>query len=247
MKWLLSFFLFLLYHQADAQKLTGIVKDFNTQLPIENVQIYSVKQTTYTDRGGKFIVEKLTKGDHLSLRLMGYQTVEFVFGGAVADTTIFLQPIIVSLDEVKVQGKRNYKLDSLNLRKEYAKVFNATPTKLTDIFIKRNPNYKNPFPGMNPNSTSSLVSVNVLQIVDLILQKKYPMNKLKSSLLKEEENRYADHVFSKATIGEITGLKGNELIIFTNRYRPDAAKLKKMNSYEIILYIKQCYAEFIKP
>lgn len=103
MKWLLSFFLFLLFHQADAQKLTGIVKDFNTRLPIVHVKVYSVKQATSTGYGGKFTIEKLTKGDHLSFRLKGYQTVEFVFGGTT-DTIIFLQSISAGS---KVQAKRN--------------------------------------------------------------------------------------------------------------------------------------------
>lgn len=247
MKWLSAFFLFLLFHQAVAQKLTGIVKDFNSHLPIENVQVYTIKQTTRTDHDGKFTIEKLTKGDNLSLRLMGYKTVEFVFGEAVADTIIFLQSISISLNEVKVETKRNYKLDSINLRSEYAKVFNAAAPKLTDIFIKRNPNYKNPFPGLNPNSTSSLVSVNVLQVLNLLLKKKDPVNKLKSMLLKEEENRYVDYIFSKAVISKITGLKGDSLTIFTNKYRPEAARLKQMNNYEITIYIKRCYAEFLKP
>ena len=46
---------------------------------------------------------------------------------------------------------------------------------------------------------------------------------------------------------EITHLKGDSLQTFMDKYRPSVADAKTMTDYEVMLYIKKCYGEFIKP
>ena len=233
-------FSFILLNTANAQNLTGVVKDATTHLPIGNVQVYSLKSSTSTDENGRFKIENLMKGSNLSFRIMGYETVELVFGGSVTDTIIYLNVNPIYLKEIKVQTNRNYKRDSINLRRDYAKVFNSKQTKIGDLFIKKSAGERSINSHLNPNSTSSLVSVNLLKVASLLSRKRDPLQKFKSTLLRDEEDRYIDHIFSKEKVGQLTELKGDSLTIFINKYRPNAQTLKKMTPYELTMYIKEC-------
>lgn len=240
-------FLLLLFDicRANAQKLSGLIKDAATQLPIVNVQIYTSRAATQSDQNGRFTLNGLEKGTLISCRLIGYETIEFSFG-IESDTVLILKPIATNLKEITVVTKRNYKLDSINLRKEYAAIFNAKKVKIGDVFTRKDPNYKSTFPGMNPNSTSSLVGVDLLKVVALLGNNRSRETKLKSTLLQAENDTYIDRVFTKEIIIEITGLQGDSLVNFMNLYRPSIATLKKMTSYELNLYIKKCYTSVQK-
>jgi len=244
---ILAFLLFS--NQLFAQNVNGYVLDGATKLPIQNVQVITENSTVFTNAVGRFSLGNLKNDAKISFRSMGYETYELTINNETAKDTlrINLKSAPISLKEVTIRAARNYKLDSLNLRKEYAAVFNYKAPSLSDIFIQKSPSYKSPFANTNPNSTASIVSVNILQIFSLLGKNKTPTSKLKQTLLKDEEQNYVDHVFSKDKIESITHLKGDSLQNFMQRYRPTVQEAKRQNEYEIILYIKKSYAEFIKP
>jgi hypothetical protein len=231
-----------------AQNVNGYVIDSVTRLPIANAQVNTKSSTVLTNEAGKFNIGNVSIGDRVSFRLMGYETYELVVKKEMlnAAINIELQSKSINLREVKINTSRNYKKDSLNLRKEYASAFNYQDPKFTDAFIKVDPNYKSPHTNINPNSTASILKLNVLQIVGLIVKNKTPISKLRQTLLKEEEENYIDHIFSKSKIEASTFLKGDSLQNFIHRYRPTYVEAKKMNEYQAILYIKKSYTEFIK-
>ena len=65
--------------------------------------------------------------------------------------------------------------------------------------------------------------------------------------LKEEENNYVNHRFDAEKISVITKLEGDSLQTFIRKYRPTAAEIRKMNDYQILMYVKRSYSLFIKP
>lgn len=100
---------------------------------------------------------------------------------------------------------------------------------------------------MATNSTASIVSVNLLSLVSLLSKKSNdPTSKLQQTLLKDEETAYVDRMFSKQKITTLTSLKGDSLLDFMDDYRPTIKQAKEMTDYEMMLYIKKSYAEFIK-
>jgi hypothetical protein len=74
-----------------------------------------------------------------------------------------------------------------------------------------------------------------------------PQSKLQQKLIKEEEEQYLDNTFSKRKVQNLTGLKGDSLQAFMQLYRPNTDAAKYMSDYDIILYIKKNYHEYIEP
>lgn len=231
-----------------AQKINGSIRDWHTHQPIANVQVSSNQTTAMSNNEGRFTLEKIKAGDKISLRLMGYETQEITIQNSMLKGTMIfeMKTTIVELNAITVMAKRNYKLDSLALRKEFAKEFNDKGTGIKDMFVTINPEYKPPLALRKPNSTSAIASINVLQLFSLLGKNKAPNSKLKETLLRDEEANYVAHVFSKSKIESVTQLKGDSLQNFIRRYRPSAAEAKKMTEYELLMYIKQCYQTFIK-
>ena len=115
-----------------------------------------------------------------------------------------------------------------------------------DIFISKTPNSNSPNNySIAPNNTTSIISINLLSAIGLINKSKAPLSKLQKVLIRDEEDSYIDHLFSKRKVASITTLKDDSLSEFMNRYRPSAKDLRKMKEYDLIRYIKNNYQQFI--
>ncbi len=243
----LIFFLILCWPiSLFAQDLKGVVKDVMSRLPIANAQIITSKTTILTNNEGKFALKDVKLGARMAVRIMGYETIELTINKLSDTLHIYLRQNAIALKEIEINTKRNFKFDSLAIRKEYANAFVYKGPGFSDMFITRDPAYNSPFGFSNPKSTASLVSLNVLQVFNLLGKKKNQTTRLKETLLHDEELNYVDHVFSKDKVKLITGLDGDQLIKFMNLYRPSVLSLKKMTGYELTIYIKKSYEEFIK-
>ncbi len=232
-----------------AQNISGYVKDNSSHLPIANVQVIAVNETIVTGANGKFNLIKSKVGDRISFRIMGYETHEITLPNQSSKDTlqVYLKATAIELKQITIRTNRNYKLDSLTLRKEFSNVFNYKGPTVKDMFVAIDPNYKPPLALVKPASTASIVTINVLQVFSLFGKKKAQTTKLKQTLLKDEEANYVDQIFSKTKIQSITSLKGDSLQTFIQRYRPSITEARKMNDYLMELYIKKNYIEFIKP
>jgi len=240
-------FAFLLcYHQLSAQNLKGFVKDASTRLPIQNAQIITAKTTIWSDKAGEFNLVNVGVGEKIVVRVFGYEILESIVSSKMLSESahFYLQQSTFALKEVEIQTKRNYKTDSLRLRKEYAAVFAYKTPDFTDMFVKVDPNYRSPFANVNPNSTASILKFNALSAFSLFGKKNKSKSKFKSILEKGEEANYVNHLFSKEKVQEFTPLKGEDLEKFMNKYRPSILELKKMTGYELVQYIKKSYAAY---
>ena len=248
MKQLLILFLLLYTINSVAQVASGTVTDSASRLPISNVQVISKKATVLTNEFGKFSLENIAIGDKISFRMMGYESQEITVKKELLNANISIKLVAKSIDlrEVNIKTNRNYKKDSLALRKEYAAVFAYKAPDFTDMFVKVDPSYRSPHANINPNSTASILKFNALSAFSFFNKKKNLTSKLKQTLLKDEELNFVDSRFSKAKVESLTSLKGDSLITFMQHYRPSYLAIKQMNDYQIILHIKKSYAEFIK-
>lgn len=244
MKPYLLFLIVLIANQSFAQTVDGTVLDAYSKAPIPNAQIITPTSLSLTNNVGKFKLTNIKAGDKFAVRIMGYETREFIINSNTDSFHILLKQSILQLNEVMVKTKRNYRSDSLRLRKEYAAVFAYKPPNFTDMFIKVDPSYRSPSANINPSSTASIIKFDVLSALSLIGKKKNTTSKLKATLLKTEETNYVDHLFSKDKIVDITKLQGDSLITFMNRYRPSSVRLRKMTEYQLLQYIKLSGLEF---
>lgn len=232
-----------------AQRITGIVVDKNTMLPIAHATVSISSQTTFTSATGQFTLTAIHNGDQVKVSCIGYKPYNSAFYALGQDTIrIYLEQSAISLKNVTIKAKRNANADSLRLRKEFASVFNYKGTSFKDAFITRNPYAYVPNDYItSTNNTTTLISVNLLSVIDLLNKNKVPVSKLQKTLIREEQYNYVDQVFSKQKVTEITKLKGDSLQTFMEKYRLSIADARSMTDYEVMIYIKKCYAEFIKP
>ena len=151
----------------------------------------------------------------------------------------------ILLNEVNIKAFRNYKLDSINLRKDFAKTFAHKGPSMLSVFSDRNATMKRDYSPFQ-QSTNTLLGVDVLRALSFIGKNKNSTTKLKKMLLNDEEDNFVKTKFSREKVSSMTRLEGDSLLMFMNRYRPSAYTVKEMTDYEILLYIKKSYALFKK-
>jgi hypothetical protein len=234
---------------SSAQDLKGTIKDKRSGDILIGVSIKVASHSTYSDGYGKFTLSGIKLGDTITFSSIGYSEEKYIVGNSNLDNlVIYMEQTSILLDEVKINPLRNYKADSLKFREEFAKTFNYSKPKFKDIFITKNYSSNVPgHPNQASNSTASLISVDVLSVISMLGKKRNPQSKLQQKLIKEEEDRYLDNTFSKRMVQNLTGLKGDSLQTFMQLYRPGIDTAKYMSDYDIILYIKKSYQEYIEP
>lgn len=164
------------------------------------------------------------------------------------DTLSIINTKSILLNEVVIVAPNSYKQDSLQLRRDFASVFNYKKPTLKDLFTPKAFFDKNPKPYYKAaNTTADLVSLNLLSVLNFFGQKKNPNSKLQAILINEEQGKYIANTFSANKIVETTGLAGDSLQLFIDRYRPGFEALHDMSEYEIHTYIKKCYVEYTNP
>ncbi len=218
---------------AQNLKLNGTVYDHFNKQPLDAVTVQtSSGSNTITDSTGKFRIN-ITKNDSVWFSYLSKKTVKYPID-TIADLSNFEIALYVDaawLPAVKVKNS-NYRLDSIQNRVEYAKVFN----------------FRKPGLSLNTTPQSSYIpgSVTVgLNLDDLINMFRFKRNRqiltMQDRLIKEEEDKYINHRLTKYLVQKLTSLKGKELDSFMQICRPSYELLQTMNDLEFGYYIQQYY------
>jgi hypothetical protein len=117
----------------------------------------------------------------------------------------------------------------------FAKSFNASAPKLKDIVRVSK--------GLGPLPIAG-VTIIPSELIRAISYKSSRQYKFKKRLLTDEDDKYVDSRFDKDLVSEITKLQNDSLSIFMDKYRPAAGVLKKMTSYDVMIYIKKSLQSF---
>ena len=59
-----------------------------------------------------------------------------------------------------------------------------------------------------------------------------------------QQEKYIDYTFNDALITQVTGLAGDSLLRYKQRYRPGYEQLRSMNEYNFYMYIKETVARY---
>jgi hypothetical protein len=228
---------------AFAQQLNGVVLDKFSHKPVEYATIHSGQYVTSTSIEGKFSLYNIRFNDTIRVTCVGYVPYTYTVYNIHTDT-IYVETVSIQLQDVHVR-MRNYKADSLSTRKEFAGVFNYQKPALKD-FLKTDLPTSVPDHGPAINNDNDFGGLNLLAIANLFGRNKTSEAKLQKQLQDDEEANYVDHKFSKSKVEVITHMQGDSLQDFMNTYRPTITRLKQMTDYELLIYIKTSYTEFIK-
>ena len=218
--------------QVGAQvTVRGTIYNMYRTRPLTAVSVISTSgKGTTTDSNGNYMII-VQEQDSLSFSYLGRATMKY----PVRDMNVFnnfdlaLHVDPTELKEVRV-SPRNYRMDSLQNRKDYAKIFD---------FRK---------PGLSINSPGQGLGVG-LDLDALINMFRFDRTRrllaFQHRLVDDEREKFIDHKFSGAIVKRVTHISDNDLPTFLIRYRPSYQFAKNSSDYEFLDYIKLAYQQFI--
>jgi len=175
--------------------------------------------------------------DSLNITCFGYKPFRMLVLYTMETLRIELEPSKIVLNEVVIRAnrERDFKRDSAANREFYAKQFSYKGPKVINAFVPT-----------GSNSTSQLITIDVVTLVRALTKKSTRAYKFNKLLLRDEKTDYVNQKFSHGLVARVTRLKGDTLSAFVVQYRPTYAFAHKATDYEMELYIKDCYKRFLK-
>jgi len=227
-------FAFLACGKAWGQQVTihGTVYNMYRTRPLEGVSVMTVsgKGTTTDSNGNYYIVVPLE--DSIAFSYLGRSTQKFPIRDINSmtgfDIALHVDPI--ELKEIKVMP-HNYRMDSLQNRKDYAKIFD----------------FKKPgFKLTSPTTNGGLgAGVDLDELINVFRrQRTRRMLAFQGRLVEEEQEKYVDHRFTPYLVKKLTHLDGEELDSFMVKYRPSYEFCKKATDYDFMDYIKIAFKQY---
>jgi hypothetical protein len=216
---------------AQAQyKIQGNVYDSSRTIPLEAVSVLSTSgKGTVTDGNGHYAIEVGEK-DSIWFSYLNKPTIKYPILkiNDVSQFDIALHVNVQVLKEVKVKP-RDYKLDSIQNRIDYAKAFNFQRPNLGTITSI----------GANGAAFDIDELIRVFQF-----RKNRSMERFRERLLQQERDKFIDHRFNKQLVRRLTGLSDEALNEFMTLHRPTYEFTMYANDYDFQLYIKSSYQQY---
>lgn len=215
-----------------AQQVTvkGTVYNINRTRPLEAVSVMcTCGRGTVTDSNGNYTII-VGPQDSISFSYLGRSTAKFAVNSIINypsfDVALHVDP--VDLRPIRVQP-RNYHLDSLQNRLDYAKVFDFQKPK-----FKVTDGTQGLGAGFDLDAIISMFQFN----------KNRRMLAFQKRLILEEQDKFVDHRFTPYLVKKITRLNSPELDTFMVKYRPSYYFTKYSTDYDFEDYIKLAAKDF---
>ncbi len=221
----------MLFTKVQAQyKIQGSVYDSSRTYPLEAVSVLTTSgRGTITNVNGFYQIEA-GEQDSIYFSYLGKPTQKFPVAKitAPAQFDLALRVPVSVLKEVKV-APRNYKLDSIQNRKDYAKAFEF-----------RRPNIES-ITSMGPMGAG----IDINELIRLFqFRKNKSTMRFQQRLLQQEQDKAIDNRFSKGLVVRLTGLTGDEQQRFMLLFRPDYEFAMYASDYEFGEYIMAAFEKF---
>ena len=232
-KILAAIFLLSIAKTAGAQyKIQGTVYDSSHLYPLEAVSVLSTNGNgAVTNADGQYSIEVGEK-DSIWFSYLGKPTIKFPVLKItdVQHFEIALRVNVSVLKEVTIRN-RNYKEDSAQNRKDYAKVFD----------------FRRPNLGTMTSIGPSGAGIDINELIRTFqFRKNRNMERFQERLMQQEKDKFIDHRFNKALVRRLTNLPDDQLDRFMVIYRPDYEFALYSSDYDFQSYIKEAHAIYNK-
>ncbi|MGZ5286514.1 MAG: hypothetical protein ACXWV0_05535 [Flavisolibacter sp.] len=224
--------LVLMGTNASAQyKVKGTVYDSSRIYRIEAVTVQTTSgRHTITDTMGRYEVD-VTEKDSIWFSYLGKPTPKYAVL-KMADVSRFdiaLRLASNVMQEVRIKN-RSYKMDSIQNRKDYAKIFN----------------YEKVSAGSMTSIGPMGAGIDIQELIRLFqFRKNKATLKFQARLMEQEREKFVSHRFSKGLVIRITGLEGEALDNFMALYRPDYEFTAAATDYMFHMYIKVACQKYL--
>ncbi|MEO8582827.1 MAG: hypothetical protein ABI415_03460 [Flavitalea sp.] len=220
------------FHIVQAQvRISGSVYDITKYRPLEAVSVLTNSGNgTVSDSLGHYSIIVNTN-DSIWFSYLNRPTPKYAIRTIPNQQNFEISLHVTSTDlkEVKVMS-RNYRLDSIANREEYAKAFNFHKPGIGSSL------------SVGPNGGAGL------DLDEFINMFKFRRNRrmlaFQNRLVLEEEQAYVDHRFNRVIIIKLTQLRGPQLDSFIETYRPSLQFVEDSTDYELQEYIKKAFRQY---
>jgi hypothetical protein len=212
-------------------KISGRVFDISGKVPLEAVSVLSSSGNgTVSDSDGRYTIV-LNEQDSIWFSYLTKPTNKYLVRTIPnkENFEIALHVYPTTLKEIRFTPK-NYRMDSIQNRQEYAKAFNF---RKPGIETSINPGGG---VGMDINSLISMFQ----------FRKNRRMLAFQERLLREEADAFIDHRFNRPLVIRLTGLRGEDLNTFMERYRPNIEFTQNTSDYDFQAYIKRSFQQYTR-
>jgi hypothetical protein len=217
---------------AQSFKLRGTVYDSTKTYPVISVSVLtSSGKGTVTDLYGHYEID-VTETDSVWFSYLNKPTIKYPVG-KINDASRFDIAIHVNIPVLKevIVKPRNYKMDSIQNRLDYAKAFDWQKPKLK---------------GISSGELGSAAGFDLDAIIHMFQFRKNKSNEaFRERLLAEEREKFIDHRFNKALVLRLTGLIGDARDSFMLQCRPTYEMCMYTGDYDFQFYIKKCYEVYM--
>ena len=216
---------------AQSFKLRGTVYDSTKTYPVISVSVLtSSGKGTATDIYGHYEID-VTETDSVWFSYLNKPTIKYLVG-KIPDASRFDIAIHINVPVLKevIVKPRNYKMDSIQNRIDYAKAFEWQKPKLQ---------------GISSGELGSPAGFDINAIIQMFQFRKNKSNAaFRERLLVEEREKFIDHRFNKALVLRLTGLIGDARDSFMLHCRPSYEMCLYLGDYDFQFYIKECYEAY---
>ena len=212
-------------------KVSGKVYDITEKTPLEAVSVLtSSGRGTVTGADGRYSIV-VNETDSIWFSYLNKGTMHYPVKGIPNRQSFDVALHVAStvLKDIRFSPP-NYRQDSIQNRLDYAKAFNFEKPGIGSSL------------NIGPNGGVGLDLDEFIQMFQFRRNRR--MAAFQDRLIREEEDRFVDHRFSRSLIIRLTGLRGAALDSFVVRYRPTVEFTRYSTDYEFQEYIKQCYGQF---
>lgn len=223
---------FTAFTQAKAQVVSGTVYDITKKTPIEGVTVMTTSgRGTFTDSIGRYQI-RVSNNDSIFFSYLNKATPKYPVA-SIPNPHGFDISILKKVQELPgvTVKQRNYRIDSIQNRMDYAKIFGYEK------------------PGIKTSTLSTPGSFGVgVDLNELINMFKF--RKIRSTLafqkrlLNEEKDKYINHRFNKGLVKKLTGLESPAIDSFMTEYRPTYEMTVQLNDLEFGHFIIQASKYF---
>ncbi|MBE7175560.1 MAG: hypothetical protein INR69_04105 [Mucilaginibacter polytrichastri] len=228
--WLLSAGFFRAH--AQDRQAQGVVYDKDTRNRIARIQIVNLRTraSIFNNLKGEFSIAA-REGDKLSFSTSYYRSDTITYSGEKV-LLVYLKRISIPLPVVTVYDSiNNPRLRLEATKREYSKVYGAISNRnMINI----------------PNAGSGAAGLSIDALYNSISRSGRNAKKLQEIIERDYREQMVDYRFNKTMVGSATGLTGDKLGDFIQKYRPSYTFVMRANEYEMLNYVLSSYRRYLR-